>query len=77
MELCHQSLAQIERSRSWAAFSNLKSGGGKKTGYTAEPSHSGFRYGEPAAHYPPMVSLASILITLLLSVTAMSVELFR
>jgi hypothetical protein len=39
IELWHQSLAQIERSRSWTAFSNLKRGVNKKAAYTAETNH--------------------------------------
>jgi len=35
LELWHQSLAQIERSGSWTAFSNLKRGVNKKAAYTA------------------------------------------
>jgi hypothetical protein len=39
VELWHQSLAQIERSRSWTAFSKLKRGVNKKAAYTAETNH--------------------------------------
>jgi hypothetical protein len=39
VELWHQSLAQIERSRSWTAFSNLKKGVNKKAAYNAETNH--------------------------------------
>jgi hypothetical protein len=35
LELWHQSLAQIERSGNWTAFSNLKRGVNKKAAYTA------------------------------------------
>ncbi len=35
LELWHQSLAKIERSGSWTAFSNLKRGVNKKAAYTA------------------------------------------
>ena len=39
IELWHQSLGKIEKSRSWTAFSNLNRGERKKAAYTAETSH--------------------------------------
>jgi hypothetical protein len=39
IELWHQSLAQNEKSRSWTAFSNLKTGATKKAAYTAATIH--------------------------------------
>jgi hypothetical protein len=36
VELWHQSLARSEKTRSWAAFSNLKRGASKKAAYTAK-----------------------------------------
>jgi hypothetical protein len=39
IELWHQSLARIEKSRNWAAFSNLNIGVSRKAAYTAEMNH--------------------------------------
>jgi hypothetical protein len=39
IELWHQSLAQNEKSRSWVAFSNLKTWANKKAAYTAATIH--------------------------------------
>jgi len=36
IQLWHQSLAKIEKSRNWTAFSNLKRGVNKQAAYTAE-----------------------------------------
>jgi hypothetical protein len=39
IELCRQSLAKSEKSRSWTAFSNLNRGERKKAAYIAETNH--------------------------------------
>ena len=39
IQLWHQSLAKIDKSRSWTAFSNLKRGASKKAAYTSATTH--------------------------------------